>query len=576
MESDASDTATLATDPNAPAGNTPPSTDEVDTRALGPRDTVRQTDRGSSRTHAPVRTPQDAMRLEEVRRTKIFVGFVAILTLFAGPFAVLLGGDVFARRVLYVGVAITHVASLVTLWIIRDPNRYTPRVSTVYGYFAVIGMLSAFYFFGVHSGAVLLVPIGAYFFALNQSFAGALSILLLCIVPHAVLSALFITGHLEDRGVIQPVDDLDAFARAGVIVLLQFIFVSAFVMARGVRRGSQDALEQLDMAARDVAQREALLNEAKQDLALVLKVGGPGRYTDHNIGSFKVGHVIGRGAMGEVYEGIDPSTGRLAAIKLLSVEGLAKPENLKRFVREVQAVASLNNEHVVRVLETPDPGDPIPFLAMERLHGESLADLLRREPRMRPPQVAAMVRQLADGIAAAHAAGIVHRDLKPRNIFRHWSEGGGAVWKILDFGVSKLEHNSDTLTRGNVIGTPAYMAPEQARGDQVDARSDLYALGLLAYRCVTGRPAFSGTDIPVLLHAVVYDTPPAPSSVATIPSAFDSVLAVATAKDPAARFQTAAELANAVEAAARGVVPAGVALRAKSILAERPWGVSTS
>jgi serine/threonine-protein kinase len=183
------------------------------------------------------------------------------------------------------------------------------------------------------------------------------------------------------------------------------------------------------------------------------------------------------------------------------------------------------------------------------------------------------MRGIARGVSAAHAAGIVHRDLKPRNVFAHTAtDASPPTWKILDFGVSKLIDRGGTLTHGQLVGTPGYMAPEQARGGDVDHRADLYALGVIAYRVLTGRPAFTGRDVPAILHAVVYETPPRPSEIAPVPQALDNVLAIAMAKRAADRFENADQLVTAFAVAAAGKHDSAVHERAEAILRVHPWG----
>jgi serine/threonine-protein kinase len=277
--------------------------------------------------------------------------------------------------------------------------------------------------------------------------------------------------------------------------------------------------------------------------------------------------------MGEVYEAVHVATGERAAVKVLTPTRDNDPMILRRFLRELEIAASLQSPHVTRVLEVAPETAQLPYLAMERLEGESLAEMLRRTPRFEPAQVAGMLRELGRGMAVAHGAGIVHRDIKPSNVFCHHA-GGEALWKILDFGVSKLASAGAgvTLTQGHLVGTPAYMAPEQAQGGTVDQRTDVYALGLLAYRTLTGRPAFTGEDIPSMLYAVIHHMPPRPTQTARLPDALDDVLAVAIAKDPDHRFASASDLADAVEAGVRGQVLAGVSERASRALAQHPWG----
>jgi len=253
------------------------------------------------------------------------------------------------------------------------------------------------------------------------------------------------------------------------------------------RVASLTSIDELQRATRLASQREALMDELRADLERALQVGGPGRYTDHVVGAYRLGIVLGRGAIGEVYEAANPATGEGAAVKLLRRELLADPTQIARFLREVRASSAIDSPHVVRVKATAAEGDALPYLAMEKLNGQTLAEQLRREPKLAPAAVLELCRQLGRGLDAARAAGIVHRDLKPQNLF-HTSDG---VWKILDFGAASLTDEAGLLTQGQIIGTPHYMAPEQAQGLPVDHRADLYALATIAYRCLTGRYAFT-------------------------------------------------------------------------------------
>jgi serine/threonine-protein kinase len=158
-----------------------------------------------------------------------------------------------------------------------------------------------------------------------------------------------------------------------------------------------------------------------------------------------------------------------------------------------------------------------------------------------------LVDHVAQGLEVARTAGVVHRDLKPHNVFHHER----SAWKILDFGVSKVLDSEGTLTGDRIVGTPQYMAPEQASGGDVTHLADVYALGAIAYRCLTGRSLFSGSDLSELLYQVVH-TPPLRPSKLGVPPAIENVLAVALAKDPRKRFPSALELARALDAAHRG------------------------
>jgi len=217
------------------------------------------------------------------------------------------------------------------------------------------------------------------------------------------------------------------------------------------------------------------------------------------------------------------------------------------------------------VLEASRPADTIPFLAMERLSGQTLGTMLRKGEALDATILAALVTQTSRVLEHAREAGIVHRDIKPQNLFLTTS----GTWKLLDFGVALLGDTSGTLTRGSAVGTPAYMAPEQARGLAVDHRADVYALGAVIYRCATGQAPFVRGDTPSLLYAVVEEMPVRPSLIAAIPSALDDVLQIALAKDPAARFATSAELAAAFTAAMSGSPLPEIASRAAVLTAWR-------
>jgi len=204
---------------------------------------------------------------------------------------------------------------------------------------------------------------------------------------------------------------------------------------------------------------------------------------------------------------------------------------------------------------------------MERLRGRDLATILRGKGKLSESKILDMLRQVGAGITAAGAAGIIHRDLKPQNVFQ-----SGTTWKVLDFGVARATDTGDTLTSGQVVGTPAYMAPEQARGAPVNHRTDLYALAAIAYRALTGHAPFSGGEIADLLYRVVHTPPRRPTALARLAPDVDLVLAIGLAKDPTARFATAAELVDAItEALASRLSPA---LRARGEAITGAWAAT--
>jgi serine/threonine-protein kinase len=219
----------------------------------------------------------------------------------------------------------------------------------------------------------------------------------------------------------------------------------------------------------------------------------------------------------------------------------------------------------VRVLGASTPADPMPFLAMEKLAGQTLSKLLRDGKSLTDASVASLVDQIGSVLELARSAGIVHRDIKPQNLFLTYD----SVWKVLDFGVALLAQTSGTLTRGAAIGTPAYMAPEQARGEPVDHRADVYAFGAVLYRAITGRAPFAARDTPSLLYAVNHDMPLRPSALAPVTPALEQFLGLALAKSRDVRFQTAAELVTAFHSARTGALSDDHARRAATLPAWR-------
>jgi serine/threonine-protein kinase len=317
-------------------------------------------------------------------------------------------------------------------------------------------------------------------------------------------------------------------------------------------------------------QREALLQELRQDLDRALKVGGPGRYTGRVLGSYKVGVVIGRGAMGEVYEASHVDSGDIVAVKLLHRELLADQKHVIRFLREARNASALHSPHVAKVITASGPEDPIPYLVMERLTGITLSELLHRQQRLGIDEVIELVDQIGSVIDSAKKHGIVHRDLKPGNI-RLSLATGPRIWKVLDFGVSTLHDSGGTLTQGAIVGTPAYISPEQASSEKVDHRADLYALAAIAYRCLVGRPPYSGKHLPSLLYQAIHEMPRRPSELATLPKSVDHVLAIGLAKMREDRFDSGSELGAALRSASSGPLAEDLTRRAREILAAYPW-----
>lgn len=284
-------------------------------------------------------------------------------------------------------------------------------------------------------------------------------------------------------------------------------------------------------------------------------------------GRYEVGELIGRGGMAEVHIGHDSRLGRTVAIKILRSDLARDPSFQARFRREAQAAASLNHPAIVAVYDTGEDTvtevtgavSHVPFIVMEYVEGHTVRDILRDGSAVPIEEALEITAGVLSALEYSHHAGIVHRDIKPANVMLTPT---GAV-KVMDFGIARaLADSAATMTQTQaVIGTAQYLSPEQARGDQVDTRSDLYSTGCLLYELLTGRPPFTGDSPVAVAYQHVRELPKAPSTVAPdVPAILDAITLRALEKDREDRYSTAAEFRAAIEAAARGEsVPTAVA-----------------
>ncbi len=263
------------------------------------------------------------------------------------------------------------------------------------------------------------------------------------------------------------------------------------------------------------------------------------------LGRYRVLKVLGAGGMGVVFRAHHPQLERLVALKAMLPKVAAQPDARDRFTREAKAMAKLKDDHVVAIYDV-DEDHGVPFLAMEYLQGESLDGWLKKGKQMSVGQVLRVGREIAQGLAAAHAKGLVHRDIKPANI---WLEAPKARVKILDFGLARGGAQDVQLTQsGTILGTPAYMAPEQGRGEAADSRSDLFSLGCVLYRLSTGKLAFEGPTIMAILTALATTNPPPVSEVnPQIPGPFADLVMKLLAKNAQDRPASAAEVIRAIQ-----------------------------
>ncbi|MBN8610917.1 MAG: serine/threonine protein kinase [Deltaproteobacteria bacterium] len=281
---------------------------------------------------------------------------------------------------------------------------------------------------------------------------------------------------------------------------------------------------------------------------------------------YRIDAILGRGGMGVVFRAHEVETGQAVAVKILRPElAQSDPQFAKRFLREARAAAAIRHTNVVEVLDLGEEPDGTIYQVLQLLVGASLREHLERKDKLDLAMTLELLLPVMHALEAAHAAGIVHRDLKPDNIFLARQPSGEAKPTLLDFGIAKLldtRGGSFATNTGSIMGTPAYMAPEQAGGykDQGPA-IDIWAMGIIAYECLSGSPPFSGSSPAHVMLKIMTETPPAIDTVVTsVPSAVSRVIEKALARTPAERHQGMAAFREALRAAASAE---GIALPAE-------------
>lgn len=514
-------------------------------------------------------TPEDALRqaeIDNIRKAGIFfcalaAGAIVVVHFFIDGHPVL--------QPIY----ITVLASFFVIhqWIIyltRRPELYVEERLLLPWFMLSLAAAVNQLYWGAFSGGIVvsvlaLSVVGPSFsIRLGLIFYGATAI------SHMV-GAIAVIAGFEDVGVVTG-DELPVQTQVVITLLLQGVLVLAFLFARATRRSAVKHITELHEAVRVLGQREAVLAEARDDLKRALGLYGEGVFSGHTFGNYKLDVVIGRGAMGEIYEGIHITSGELAAVKVLRRSSMGTRDLVQRFVREIETMSKIEDEHVVKVLEVGLNEVPIPYIALERLEGESLKEILRREVRMSVRQLVVMVNQVASGISAAHAVNVVHRDIKPQNLFRA-VHGDEQTWKVLDFGISKLVGEGSALTEDRIVGTPQYMSPEQARRESIDMRTDVYGLAAVAYRALTGHAPYARGALHAVIHDVIYSMPIEPKHLADVPDQVDMVLRIGLAKDLGDRFPTVAAFARALTSAADDRLTPAIIAKASELQSRRPW-----
>jgi serine/threonine protein kinase len=304
-------------------------------------------------------------------------------------------------------------------------------------------------------------------------------------------------------------------------------------MANQVKAREKRLSEQVDALRREIEEAKHTTREATPRETPNLPTG------QVFAGRFEILEEVGSGGMGMVYRALDRELGELVALKTLRPELLRDPALVERFKTEIRLARHISDKHVVR---THDLGerDGVYFLTMEYVEGITVRELLDTRGRLGVGSALAIAAQLSQSLIAAHDQGVIHRDIKPQNLLLDAT----GMLKVMDFGVARLADGSGGLTEvGMLVGTPAYMAPEQLLSETFDERIDLYALGVVLFECLTGRLPFEGNSAVAVIARVIRETPPRPSSLnPEIPAVLDALVLRLLSKEPEQRPASAKEL----------------------------------
>jgi hypothetical protein len=538
-------------------------------RRLLVRDAPTRTDASSP--SAEVRT---ALQRSEMVRARVFSR--AILLPCAGALALHLAvgrGDPLLYRLTTASLVSFMIAGGFVWWSVRRARAPASHAIRVFGAVSVVACFVLSAFLGVLSPAGTVIVVGISFFALGDRLRAFRIQFFIALVAYLTYGMLVSLGYVADRSLL-PITGLPVAARVGLVVLTASLFVVASLQARTSRVAMESALEEVQRVTLEMRQRESQLAEARHHLDVAFGAWRDrGRYTGMWAGRFVLDEIVGRGAIGEVYAAADPRTGELAAVKLMRADVAGDARLVQRFLREARIAATLRSPYLVALRDAGQMDDGSPFIAMELLHGSDLGARLRREDRLAIDDVLGMAHDIGAALDVAHRAGVIHRDLKPQNVFHtRGADGSAGCWKVLDFGVCALRSSNGTLTNRDMIGTPHYMSPEQVLGYRSDHRADVFAMGVLLYRVLTGQLPFSG-DAATALYAVVYESPPRPSLIAPRVSLdVERVLALALAKSADHRIASATELADALRRAVAGALPRELRQRADALVVAAPWG----
>jgi serine/threonine-protein kinase len=497
--------------------------------------------------------PRAALLHEEQERTKrvaplmVVLGFCAMGTL---PF---FGGTPWAKTLLYLTLG-SGMATMTWLWLLaRRAIPVKEWQSNLAWAMAFSATCANSMYFGIYSPAPILMTMAVIIFAQGRSIVLARGAYVAAVLTQGSIALLDAFGVLADPGILTA-EALSTFEAVAGQVLVQTLLIAAYLLGRFARKASAEALAKTQLAMRELARREVVAQEARDEIRRALNIGGTGRLSGTVFGNYQLAEVIGHGGMGEVYRAEHTTLGTLAALKIIHPHLCHDKQLLERFLREAQLSASLQSPHIVRILDAGMVSAG-PFIAMEFLQGHDLASHFQDMGLLTLEELQELAEQVGQGLDSAADAEIVHRDIKPQNIFlvdpdpdQESKPPSALHCKILDFGVARAMSGHATLTVGDaILGTPAYMSPEQANGKTTDRRSDLYSLTSLLYRACTGFVPFTGENAQAVLHSVIHHTPEPPSTRADLPEALDAFFLKGFAKNPDDRYQSGLELSEALK-----------------------------
>jgi len=533
---------------------------------------------GQTGADGTVQTSAASMQVEEAARASGFGKVLAMLCACALVLLLFLEGTGWLK----LGFGMSLIALCwVSLWIsyiARSREHVSVIWFRVFGLAAVTTSGFALYYLGVFSPTALAVTLGISFFGQGTDRFGALAVGLSSAAIYVALGLGLIMGIIPDLGLFASAS-APLPARLFMVVMVPVVHLLMLTQARLNRAAVIEAMSRELAAERAAAQQQSRFQEVREQLdqARAAVQGNKGHYTGTTAGRYLVGGLIGRGAMGEVYAAEEAGGGEEVAVKIMHPHLVDQAHMLERFKREGELAGRIDSPNVVRIFEAGATEDGAPFVAMELLHGRDLTDLLRERRVLEPAEALELARQVGAGLDEAHAAGVIHRDLKPQNIFRADDGDGDSAtesgyWTVLDFGVSRLMESRGTLTGGGMVGTPNYMAPEQAQGKDATTASDLYSLGAVLYRALVGVPPFPGKDHLRVMYKVVQGRSVRPSAInPELNRDIDAFLAVAMAFSPDQRFNGGLELGKVMEAAVKRKLTREFRQHARRIARQRPW-----